>query len=251
MLVGVTAPVVASVRGVVQGGDIPSSTLPNNLVSWWELNEESGTRVDSVIATGNDLTDNNTVLYNTGIQGNAASFINATNESLSIINAAQSGLNFGDTDWTMALWAKWASFGAAGRWLFAKDKVSSDGQYLLYHQGTSSGNTLRLVVFDNTDSAIGAINTTATFTTTGTWYHIVVYHSATDNEVGIIVDDGTPDTAATTGAAGDATADFQIGNRSNTGHDGLIDEFAVWSRKLTSAEITELYNSGSGMGYPG
>jgi hypothetical protein len=40
-------------------------------------------------------------------------------------------------------------------------------------------------------------------------------------------------------------------------HDGTdtlaakYDEFGIWSRTLTSAEITELYNSGSGLAYPG
>ena len=44
-----------------------------DLVSWWELNEESGTRVDA--HGSNDLADNETVLYGTLVQGNAANSI--------------------------------------------------------------------------------------------------------------------------------------------------------------------------------
>ena len=38
------------------------TTIESSLVSWWDLNETSGTRFDSVTASGNDLTDNNTWL---------------------------------------------------------------------------------------------------------------------------------------------------------------------------------------------
>ena len=46
------------------------SSLTTNLISYWKLDETSGTRVDSV--GNNDLTDNNTVLYGAGKQGNGA-----------------------------------------------------------------------------------------------------------------------------------------------------------------------------------
>jgi hypothetical protein len=37
---------------------------------------------------------------------------------------------------------------------------------------------------------------------------------------------------------------------SNWGFDGMIDEIGVWSRALTSGEVTQLYNSGAGLQYP-
>jgi len=40
--------------------------------------------------------------------------------------------------------------------------------------------------------------------------------------------------------SGLSTADF----------DGLIDEVGIWSRALNSTEVSELYNSGSGLAYP-
>ena len=44
-----------------------STDAKTNLISYWELTEASGTRVDSVVASGNDLTDNNTVTGNPGV----------------------------------------------------------------------------------------------------------------------------------------------------------------------------------------
>ena len=60
------------------GADAAPLRLPSNpgttgLVSYWALDETSGTRYDS--HGSNDLTDNNTVGYTTGVQGNAADFI--------------------------------------------------------------------------------------------------------------------------------------------------------------------------------
>ena len=40
--------------------------MKTNLISWWELNEASGTRYDSVLASANNLTDNNSVGYALG-----------------------------------------------------------------------------------------------------------------------------------------------------------------------------------------
>jgi hypothetical protein len=49
------------------------------------------------------------------------------------------------------------------------------------------------------------------------------------------------------------TRDFTIGTQNDTANifrwDGLIDEVGFWKRVLTSAERTELYNSGNGRDY--
>ena len=46
-----------------------ASSLLTSLISYWKLDETSGTRVD--VVSGNDLTDNNTV----GVDGKSAKFI--------------------------------------------------------------------------------------------------------------------------------------------------------------------------------
>ena len=229
------------------------TTLLDDLVSWWALDEESGVRADSVIATGNDLTDNNTVGFDTGVVNNAALFDAGADETLSITNGDQTGLNFGDTDYSGSFWVNWTAFDVGAFFLLTKaDDAGNDKSYQLFHRGSVAGSELRLSVGDGGSSTIGTATTTATFTSTGVWYHVFWYHSATDNEVGIIINDGTPDTAATSGAAGDSAQDFVLGGRQTAPeHRGLLDEVGIWNRKLTAAEITELYNSGSGIGYPG
>ena len=74
------------------------SSLLTGLVSWWNLDETSGTRADSV--GSNHLTDVNTVGYAAGKIGNAASFVAANNETLSTETAL-----FED-DFTLSMWVK-------------------------------------------------------------------------------------------------------------------------------------------------
>lgn len=77
-------------------------TLLDGLVSYWKLEEANGARVDSVVASGNDLTDNNTVTQAVGVLGNAAQFTAANSESLS--HADNASLGTGDIDFTVASW---------------------------------------------------------------------------------------------------------------------------------------------------
>lgn len=85
-----------------------SADLSTNLVSYWELEESSGTREDSHGA--NDLTDNNTVLYGTGKQGNGADF-EATNSEY--LNVASSLGAYNDT-FTYSFWVNLESLPSSG-----------------------------------------------------------------------------------------------------------------------------------------
>jgi hypothetical protein len=47
------------------------------------------------------------------------------------------------------------------------------------------------------------------------------------------------------------TTRFSIGNFNNGQFSSAnVDEVGVWNRVLTSAEVTQLYNSGAGLQYP-
>src|SRR5215471_12266562 len=82
-------------------------SITTNLVSWFELGEAAGTtRVDST-STGNDLTDHATVGQGTGIVGNCATFVAASQQWLS--HASNSSLQLGAngaSDMSIACWFK-------------------------------------------------------------------------------------------------------------------------------------------------
>lgn len=214
-----------------------------NLVSWWALDEASGTRADSHGA--NDLTDNNTVGSTTGVAGNAATFDGTSNESLS--RADNSDLSIGGhVNFAFSLWVKFNSLGS-NRTIFNKWVGISDQEYqLLYNSSTN-----RIVFSVNPTGSSGATSVSAnTFgaPSTGTWYHVYVEHDADNDTIGISINNGTLDTASHSTGVADRFATFRFGAQGALGNllllDGAIDEVGYWKgRVLTTDERTTLYSA--------
>jgi hypothetical protein len=225
------------------------STLATNLVSYWELEESSGTRVDS--HGSNDLTDNNTVGTATGKIGEGADFELGNSEYLSITEASQSGLDL-TGDHTFAFWYnpetllssgtqtfidKWLGSGNQRAYLYRLDNTSNDG---VGYQLSSTGSV----------ESSGSLDLGTTLST-GTFYHIAITYNTggvvTAYLNGVKVDE---DTGVATSIF-NSSSDVYIGSDTGTGSymDGVLDETGVWSRTLTAGEVSNLYNSGSGLSY--
>lgn len=213
--------------------------LTDSLVSYWALEEASGNRADS--HGSNTLTDNNTVASATGKISTAADFEASNSEWLSCADNA--ALSTGDIDFSLSFWVYFESTGyqeLAGKWTGG----GTDREWLIYTfggamsfqvQGPSSGQTV----------------THGTSLTSGVWYHVVVWHDSVNNVIGITINDTSAVTQAHSGGANDGTADFTLGGRSGSVYfDGLMDEVGFWKKVLSAAEITSLYNGGSGFAYP-
>jgi hypothetical protein len=238
----------ASLRGggsdvvvVVGRPTAASSTLNTSLISYWKLEEASGTRVDSEpTGTPQDLTDNNTVTQNTGKISNAAQFTAANSENLSRADSAD--LSTGDIDFTVAAWVYFDSV-SAGRMLVTK---GGNGQEEFFLDLTAA-NEFRFYI--NISGANYKIATTSGFgATTGTWYLVVGWHDSAADTVNIQVNNGSVASTATTGSAtADRSGTFFLGAYWNgVYHNGRIDEVGFWKKVLTSDERTELYNGGTG-----
>lgn len=225
--------------------DIP---LASGLVSYWALDEASGTRNDS--HGSNHLTDNATVAGTTGKISNAADFEAGNSEYLSL--ASNADVQTGDIDFTFAAWVNLES--AAGlRTILSKfNNTSNLREYLLDYSATTS--RFRFTVSSNGTSTTTVSADNFGAASLATWYFVVAWHDATANTINIQVNNGTPNSAAHTGGVFTGSAAFRIGAAVASGgapayFDGLIDEVAFWKRALTDAERTDLYNSGSGRNY--
>ena len=76
------------------------------------------------------------------------------------------------------------------------------------------------------------------------WHHFVcVYEKGVG--ISLYIDNGTPGFTATTGTIDNDAVDFNIGRRGDglNYFDGQIDEVAIFSRALSSGEVTTLYNN--------
>jgi hypothetical protein len=224
-----------------------TSTLITGITSFWKLDEASGTRSDSV--GSNNLTDNNTVGQAIGKVGSAAQFNSASSRYLSIADNAS--LSTGDIDFT---WSGWVYLDSktTNRVFVHKGSGVSNGQYeyLLFYNSTA--NRFRFAA-SNSGGAEGIVNAnTLGSPSIATWYFIVAWHDSVANTVNIQVNDGTVDSVSYSGGAQDSSSALNIGraNASGLPMDGRIDAVGFWKRTLTTAERTELYNSGLGVEYP-
>jgi hypothetical protein len=226
------------------------ASLTTSLISYWDLEETSPgsvavTRYD--LHGGNNLTDNNSTASSaSGKIGQCADFNASNSESLSITAGAIWGYNSSggsaNTNLSASFWFKpdalTGTVGLVGYYTGASDLH----EWLVYHNGTS----LVLLVRNQ-----GASITWAGTLSIGTWYHVVVTMNSS-NQYQLIVNNGTPGTGSGAGGSGSASCQFRIGayGTSPTGFfDGLIEEVGIWSKVLSSQEITDLYNSGSGLPY--
>lgn len=85
----------------------------------------------------------------------------------------------------------------------------------------------------------------------GSWHHIVgTYNSGVSKLYvnGVFGGSSTSGTITTMGTLGSTT--LRIGRNTESAgtqdFNGIVDEFGIWKRELTSTEVTNLYNSGAG-----
>lgn len=223
------------------------ASLSTSLVSYWELEESSGTRVDS--HGSNDWSESGSIGNASAVQGDGADFESSNaNEQLSIADASQSGLEF-NGDFSISLWMKpessvnftplmykWESSRA---FLFRFDQAATD------HVTLATSNT------GNSTTASGEINLLSNLSD-GTTYHFVLTFDLSAGTAELWVDgvsQGTLTTLDTSIANSSATMKVGGSTSDNQYFDGLIDEYGVWSKVLSSDEISDLYNSGSGIPY--
>ena len=223
---------------VIPGG---TSDLYTKLVAYWKLEEASGTRDDAIGA--NDLTDNNTVTQQTGKIDSCAQFTTANSESLSIADNAT--LRMGDINFCTAAWVYADTLGT--RAILAKWDGVAANEYRLRYNNSSGRMEIRCSstgVDDNGCSVALTINT-------ATWYYVMGWHDATNNLMGVSVNDTVNTVSYLLGVATGAAA-FHIGSLSGgSSHwNGRIDEVALWKNYIpNSTERTWLYNSGSGRSF--
>jgi hypothetical protein len=223
--------------------------LIDNLISYWKLDEASGDAVDA--HGSNDLTDNATVGADaSGVINGARDFEAGNSEYFS--RADNADLSTGDVDFSFAAWVKFESLGGFPV-IASKYGSGADREWFCFLNSTGGGGDGTLL-FRVTDSVGGSTTVSAsTFgaLSTGTWYHVVVWHDATANQIGISVND-TANTAAHSTGLNNGAAVFALGlTAGGGGHfDGLMDEAGFWKRVLTSGDRTALYGAGSGIAYP-
>lgn len=216
--------------------------LHDGLVSYWGLNELSGTRYDSVGA--NNLTASG------GTPGNSTDTVASSTRSLQLdsqdyyANTAISG-DFYLDEFSFSLWAKPVD-------VTTKASTYRGTAFLLRTSSSApviavrlSGDTDDWEVYNWDNATVAA---TGSGSATTSWQMLSVTYSAA-NGLRFYVNGTLADTGGTYSYP---TADqVFLGYTTTTfGYDGLIDEVGLWERELAQSEIDQLYNSGNGQTYP-
>jgi len=211
-------------------------TLGVGIESYWKLDEASGIRIDSVVASGNNLTDHG-VGSAAGVNNLAAKFVKANSEYLS--HADNASLSTGDIDFTFTTWVL-LNNNNTRMTIIGKD-AANGREYELNFNGTR----FEFNLFDgvNTQRGQRALNNGG-LPATATWYFVMAWHDSVANTINVQRGDQAAESGATSGAVGDGNAEFNLGRRSFAGNnnhlDGMMDETGFWKRVLTADERAAL-----------
>lgn len=210
-------------------------TLWNGLLAYYTGDNTP----NDALGTYNGTLVNGTT-YDTGIINQGFSF-DGVNDYLSLPNDSYTPSG----DFTISFWIK---LNALSGWYCNIGNYATSQGMMFY----VTGNKLICIISNAGNDIIGNVASNPTITT-GTWHHVVLSYSASKVKYytdGVKHVDRTPTKTAdypspcpiTFGAAKGGTSNFT---------NCTIDEIALFDgRQLSDAEITELYNSGSGKQYP-
>lgn len=220
--------------------------LTDNLTAYYKF-DDSGTIVDSHGSfTG---TNNGATFTATALIGSAYDFDGAgDNIELGASNSLMS-----NTGLTLSFWVNIDVYGSG----------SDSDIFFCAHEASTPGAAFYGTTYDNPSGRIQFTWDDGSSTTdfvdqngygTGTWIHICVTYDGT-NVKGYI--NGTDHTVSGTRSfvglgSHPLTIGFYYNGWGSTTRslNGKIDEVGTWTRALSSSEVSELYNSGSGLAYP-
>jgi hypothetical protein len=239
------------------------AAITDNIQGSWKFDESSGNGSDAT-ANANNLTNNATVTYSAGKINNGANFVRASSQYFSITNAAQTGLGL-NSNYTFAGWVKFATIPSSGQYYEILRKwysgVNTNPGPSFTFQNPSGTTQLQIGYGEpdvsGNDQVYAHVNWSPS---TGVWYFLASTLHPSDNTVGLYINGVSQsitysNSGTTAHAIGTNTSPFTFGtyySGGSTGNflDGSLDDWSVWTRVLSGAEITTLYNSGTGLQYP-
>ena len=210
-----------------------ASQTPPNQVTALSFSEGSGTAAADSSGSGHNGTLVNGPGWTAGKFGNGLSF-DGSNDYVSVANP--STLNFGTSNFTIALWIKRQATGAEHT-IFTKTADASwvsGGKELFI---SASNNKLGFGSWGK-----GELFSTGTITNDGLWHHVAMTFVDSSNTVTFYID-GVASGGGTLNLAADGASHVvKIGGFGS--FRGLVDELRIFSRALSPSEVQTIMNNG-------
>lgn len=214
--------------------------LLTDLISYYKLDETSGTNADDAHGT-NDGTANNARVFTTEVAGkiNTGADFTETGDNINVPFTALNNQN----QYSFSFWIKPNSAGGNNPRLLSQWNGLDNRHFIIRLTDKTTGKYQTFEAFFFGDST--AQDWTYDFVDDN-WYHIVINADASANEAELFVNGVSQGTNTRTWSSKTSNVDFVIGGTDLT---GVMDEIGIWTRVLTSSEVTELYNNGDGLAY--
>lgn len=215
-----------------------TASLETDLKAWYKLDKTTGDVIDWT-GTYNG-TNNGTTRGVTGKINNSFDFEESNSDNIE----TNSVIDLDNTKGvTVSLWFKFETV-SSGYTIFyqSQDTSSGDVDFSIYYRGTNNDN------FGVTYGQAVLFSDAIPDLLAEKWYHIVgTYNTNGTTNIylnGTNIGSGTISPSEIT-----PTRTLISGHPKNNVYfmDGKIDELGIWSRALTSTEVSDLYNSGSGL----
>jgi hypothetical protein len=227
--------------GVVATISNPSNTtLTNGIQGYWKLDEGSGTSASDATGRGYTGTTHGAGIWtangkiNGGLQLGGSAAGNYVSTSFPIPTSGQV---------TYAGWANRADTSASYGLVGSSDN-NGNGPLIQIPSGTNNVKFWRR-------TATGGTTFTGVVPPAGTWFYWVLVDDPTAQTTTLYINGALAATVSNT------TSDSTAGNLEIGGYNGTTslfkgteDEVAVWNRALTAAEVSTLWNGGSGRQFP-
>jgi hypothetical protein len=235
---------------------IPVSTT--GLKAYYKFNETSGNVINQASAVGSSVMVASSDLVTAGVtyipSGSGSPFgyamsYDGTNDAARASSSALADWKFlseGGTTFTVAGWVY--------RDGTTEDALTSTGNSgsgeTAYLMRLTSGNTTLTPIFGTTGVDRVAYGTTVTMATGGWHFMVHTYDDSTGESI-VTIDDGTPEVNGGHNLTNTNSPETYLLFAESLGEAnffaGDTAEFSFWNRVLNATEITDLYNSGSGV----
>lgn len=224
--------------------------LSTNLISMWQLDNVN----DAVVASANNLTNNNTVTFVSGLVGNCANMVAASSQSLSIADNASISVG-GGVGFAIGVWANFATLPTSGGTMQLAGKfenTAGNRAWILDVSENAGSYDVRMLVRDSADASNAqAVKNVAL--TTGTWHLFWGQWNAGDALIGISVDNSALTTTALAGGSNDDGSPLRFGTLAGTSRflNGKEDQIMFYKGSTipTAGDRTAIYNSGLALSY--
>lgn len=218
--------------GMMTAGSINS--LYNGAIDFWNMED----RLAALHGLNSNITGAVTFPDSSGIINRAASFSGGAVNKL--IVPSSTALNVNTAYRSVSLWAKFNT--TTDHTIIAK---YADGGGLVDYGFKMTGGRINALCGSGSGSVLSGV------ISTGTWYHLVMRWQRNSN-MEFYLNNSLVSTADTSpGTMANAAFGLYIGGgQSGNGIDGYIDAVGVWSKYLSTGEITTLNNSGAGKQTP-